>query len=150
MRFFYEAEQTLSPATGGPMLTLRPLIPIQVGGPRGAEIFQALVDTGSDNTMFPKSFAEMFGVATFPGRGPAMQALGGQRLPTVFGEVTFELQQGNETLSWSTRVQFFEFASPEEEAFILGQIGFLEYFTAIFDGDEGTLTLTPNKRRPTA
>jgi hypothetical protein len=36
-----------------------------------------------------------------------------------------------------------------QETLILGHQGFLDYFTASFDGDECALELTPNRHLPT-
>jgi hypothetical protein len=46
------------------------------------------------------------------------------------------------------RVQFFEFASPDKESLLLGHAGFLDYFTATFDGQQSVLTLWANDNLP--
>ncbi len=53
-----------------------------------------------------------------------------------------------ESLSWSTPLFFFDFASRDEETLILGHAGFLDFFTAIFDGRDGVVTLLANDDLP--
>jgi hypothetical protein len=63
--------------------------------------------------------------------------------------VILKLQSVEESLTWKTTVFFHDFAAAEDETVILGHLGFLEYFTAVFDGKLATLALTPNDELPT-
>jgi hypothetical protein len=148
MNFFYRPAITYSPETGEPTVVLRPEIPVRVIGPRATAQFRALVDTGADNTILPWSLAENCGVELVEGKGPQMEVFGGQKIETLFGDVRFELKDASETIRWRTRVQFFAFPSPEEESLVLGHAGFLDFFTAVFDGQLGELSLTPNSDLP--
>ena len=148
MKFYYQPTVTLSPETGEPALVLRPEISIRVIGPTGGGVFRALVDTGADNTILPMSVAEVCGIPTELGVGPQMEAYGGQKIPTRFGDVAFELSEDDDVVRWKTRVQFFDFATPDGEALILGHSGVLDFFTANFDGQEAVLTLTANDELP--
>ena len=51
-------------------------------------------------------------------------------------------------MGWNTPVCFFEFPTANEETVILGHAGFLDYFTATFDGKLGIVTLIPNDDFP--
>jgi hypothetical protein len=108
-----------------------------------------LVDTGSDNTIFPKSVADHLQIATESASGPAANAFGGQRIQLLNGDATLLLESDGETCSWKTVTCFFNFDSPEDETVILGHAGFLDYFTATFDGKSATLTLIANDELPT-
>ena len=66
------------------------------------------------------------------------------------GEVTRTLQAQGEEVRWATEVCFFEFPDLDEESLVLGHSGFLDYFSATFDGKSGTLTLEPNDELPVA
>ena len=48
--------------------------------------------------------------------------------------MTMKLETGGETIQWKTSVYFYEFPDHDDETAILGHIGFLEFFTATFDG----------------
>ena len=108
----------------------------------------ALVDTGADNTVFPLSMARELGIVAHEGKGPGATAFGGQRIPLSYADVDLELFQEEITLRWQGRVQFFDFPEAEPEALIVGHEGFLDFFTAIFDGEQTTLELQPNGGLP--
>ena len=66
----------------------------------------------------------------------------------LFGDVELELEEQQERVRWKSRVQFYDFANPEDETLILGHAGFLDYFSAMFDGEKGLLSLTSNSTLP--
>ncbi len=148
MKFSYQPTYTLAPETGEPMIVFRPEISVRVVGPTGSRLFLALVDTGADNTVLPKSVADVCGIVTDSGVGPSMETFGGHKLPTRFGNVTLEIAEGNEKVRWATRVQFFDFDTPDTETLIMGHAGMLEYFLAGFDGWNAELSLTANDDLP--
>jgi hypothetical protein len=150
VRFPYHPAVGSAPETGEATLLLRPEIPIRVVGSAGSARFRALVDTGSDNTIFPKSVADNLGVTVAPGTGPELIAFGGQKLAVLFGDVVIEIEDEQEKLRWPARVQFFEFATTEDQTLVMGHAGFLDYFTATFDGKLCELTLIANDELPRA
>ena len=77
-----------------------------------------------------------------------MVAFGGQKLSIQFGDVEIEIAQGRERFRWRARVQFFNFASRGDESLVLGHAGFLDYFTATFDGARSELILVANEDLP--
>lgn len=148
MIFEYSSVLVRDAETGDPGLILRPEVSIRVIGPADERLLWALVDTGADNTILPMSVAEQCGIATVNGTGPMLEAYGGQKITTRFGNIAFELRAGSDVIRWQARVQFFDFDSPEQESIVLGHADFLDYFTATFDGLEGILTLLPNEELP--
>ena len=106
-----------------------------------------LVDTGSDNTILPKSVADRLGVPLV-GTGPPATVFGGHHVQLLVGDVTLQLEAEGEVLRWTAQVHFFDFVDEEDETVILGHSGFLDYFTATFDGKQGTLNLIPNDELP--
>ncbi|MEK7499837.1 MAG: hypothetical protein AAB649_04495 [Patescibacteria group bacterium] len=123
-------------------------IPIVLVGPTGNLRFEALVDTGSDQTIFPRTdVKEITGIVIDK---------------NLKSEVKGRLEHHNESLYFAhnTKLQIskdqeiYEFPAPiwfsdeENSPAILGHSGFLEYFTITFDGENHELTLEPNKNFP--
>ena len=75
---------------------------------------------------------------------------GGYQVQLQVGEATFEIRDESETIRWHDTVCFFDFPDSDDETFLLGHSGFLDYFTATFDGKAGHLTLVPNEDLPAA
>ena len=129
------------------MVIFRPEVRIKVHGPKGSADFLALVDTGADNTILPESIARNLGIALIAYKGPAATAFGGQEITLSYADVELELVHADETLRWLTRV-FFVAGDTEKETLILGHQGFLDYFTAMFIGEECVLDLKANAFLP--
>ncbi len=140
----------ISPAQDGDDLIFlpRPEISFVVqGGGRSVSLI-GLVDTGSDHTILPKSVADKLGIATADSDGPPAQAFGGEAITLRYGEVVLQLVVDDETLRWPTEVCFYDFPLRKYETVVLGHAGFLDYFTASFDGKNSVLSLTPNDDLP--
>ncbi len=148
MRFAFLASISRSPLDGEPDLVHRPEVPIRIVGPGSSSMQYALVDTGADNTILPARVVADLGVTTVPTTGPGVDAFAGGRVPVSAAEVTFQLSDGDDQVSWTTDVLCCHLARPEDEMVILGYQGFLEYFTATFDGENCELELVPNARLP--
>jgi len=147
MRFDYTAIVSSSPDTGEPVVIFRPEVRIKVHGSKGSGDFLALVDTGADNTILPESIARDLGISLIAGKGPAATAFGGQEIALSYADIEMELVHPNATLRWLARVYFVE-GSADKETLILGHQGFLDYFTAIFKGEECALDLEANSYLP--
>ena len=143
MRFDYTTILSLAPDTGDPMVIFRPEINLRVHGPNGSADLLALVDTGSDNTIFPESVARTLGIRTTAGRGPAAKTFGGQEMALSYADLELELVHPDRTLQWLARV-YFVAEDEKDQTLILGHQGFLDYFTATFVGEECVLDLDPN------
>ncbi len=150
MRFPYTLSVARSIDNGEEIVLLRPEIPIRVYGPAGAAEMLALVDTGSDNSILPLSIARDLGIKTTLGKGPAATAYGGQQIALSFAEVELEVSQDDTLVRWRSRLYFADFPGDMEKAVILGHEGFLDYFTATFDGGDCVVTLEPNDGIPYA
>ncbi len=142
----YEVEA--SPAFGGGLL-YRPEIPLRVIGQTGDANFFALVDTGADGTLIPRSLGERIGVDLDDSQPTSVRGFSGQdEVLVVPGRVTLELRQGSTLHRWETTVALVEFASPEAEQGILGHAGCLDYFVVTFDGERHELVIEPNDQFP--
>lgn len=126
----------------------RPMIPIRVIGPVTDWAMFAFVDTGADETTLPRSIGDRVG-ATIDETVPLpVTGIGGQTLQGFSGDIHIEVRQGAELYRWRQRVRFASFARPEDEITILGHVGFLNYFTATFNGKKREITLKANGTFP--
>ncbi len=150
MKFSYSLNIARSIDTGDEIVILRPEIPIRIFGPAGVAETLALVDTGADNSILPLSIARDLRLETTPGKGPDAAAFGGQRIPLSFAEVVLEISENEVPIRWRGRLYFADFPDDAEKAVILGHEGFLDFFTATFDGENCVLTLEPNDGIPIA
>jgi hypothetical protein len=148
MKFLYAPLISASPDSGDFLLILRPEIPITVIGPAGFATFTGLVDTGSDNAILLLAVATDLGIAVQPAPGPPATVFSGSRVQLLIGEAALQLHDENETVEWKDTVCFFDFNNRADETVILGHSGFLDYFTATFDGKAGALTLIANEDLP--
>lgn len=148
MRFPYSSVILPEPGTGDLLIMHRPEIPVKVFGSRGAVPVIGLVDTGSDYTIFPKSVAEYLDIQVQPATDSSANVFGGHSVELFSGEVELKLTGESEEITWKTMVNFFDFGSTGDQTAILGRAGFLDFFTATFDGYEAALTLLPNPDLP--
>lgn len=120
----------------------RPEITLRLIGASGDAIIHALVDTGADGTLFPRSIGEAIGATIYETNTATVRGLGGELLTVVAGEVEIELRAGDDCHRWNMTVGFTSLEKPEDEVAILGHAGFLDYFRATFDGQGRELQLT--------
>lgn len=107
----------------------------------------ALVDTGSDNTVFPARVARDLGISVQQATGPAVETFGGHKITMSYADVDVQLLHSEGNLRWPAHV-YFASDGEEQETAIVGHEGFLEYFTARIVGDEFALDLAPNEYLP--
>lgn len=147
MKFPYSMYIVSASDTGEPVPMLRPEVQVRIYGPEGDADALALVDTGSDKSIFPLSFASDVGINTTPGEGLSALAFGGQNMPLEYADVELELPTSEPAWRWQTRIYFTDISDETERA-VLGHDGFLEFFTATFDGEQCELELLPNADLP--
>ncbi len=147
MKFAYQRyEVEASPAFGGGLL-YRPEIPLRVIGQAGDANFLALVDTGADGTLIPRSLGERIGVEIDDSQAVPVRGFSGAGEVKVSpGLVSLELRQGETCYRWEATIGFVEFATPEAEQGILGHAGCLDFFVVTFDGETHELAVEPNGR----
>jgi hypothetical protein len=123
----------------------RPVIPVTLIGPVNARLLPCLLDTGSDDTLFPENLAGALGVdltdaPTITGAGVGMVSLS-----VRVSEVTLRLANNHERRQWKALVGFT--SSPLRQP-LLGYAGFLQFFTTCFLGDRERVELTVNASYP--
>ena len=138
----------LQVATGHPLVSLggkvhrpRPIIGVTIIGPAGAVPFDGLLDSGADDVLFPEAVAALIGIdLTNAPRGTA-SGFGPGSTPVRFAMATLRIADNQERREWNAWVSF---APVTRRYALLGQAGFLQYFTAIFHGDREEVELTVN------
>jgi len=128
-------------------LVYRPLVKLGVHGATGVAFVSALVDTGADHSIFPASIATEVGAELFDDELESAKGISGHAISVTLGRVRLELIAGEQSLAWSAIVGFAKFDS-EDECSVLGHIGVLEFFSAVFDGVNQVLELAPRENFP--
>jgi hypothetical protein len=151
LRFPYLSETLQGPPPPSlPKSTLerwRPIVPIIAYGPLGTAftIYRALVDPGSDDTIFPLSVASALGIPLLAPTGHAMRWRG-QRVALRFGVMELELvDPASGTLRWPATVAF---TVANVRYPLLGMCGFLEFLDVKFLGKDRMLEVEPNASLP--
>ena len=131
---------------GGISARPRLVIPVQISGPLGSLVLDACLDTGTDDTLFPKQVARALGIGVTqaPDEGEALP-IGGSPLRYPYGRVTLRVADGVEACELEAIVGFIDVALPWP---LLGLAGFLQFFDATLKGDQKELLLTPNNSFP--
>ncbi len=135
------------PTLGGRLLRYRPVLAVQLSGLRGTHLRDALLDTGSDDTVFTDNLATLLGM-DLRGAEERQIHLVGRPHPVLcrFAPVQLQITDGlAETYQWTTVVGFV--AAPLRYN-LLGHAGFFNFFDADFRGASREVALTPNQSFP--
>jgi hypothetical protein len=103
---------------------------------------EGLLDTGSDDTVFPERVAARIGVDLTHAPTGGASGVGGGTALLRYAEVVLRLSDGREHRQWTARVGF---TSAPLKRPLFGFAGFLQYFTASFHGDREEVELTINR-----
>jgi hypothetical protein len=123
----------------------RPVFSVTLIGPRGSIAQDALLDTGSDDTVFPEWAAQRIGVDLTNAPLGYASGLPQSSVPVRYARVPLRIADNYERREWEAWVGF----TPVQIRFpALGFVGFLEYFTATFHGDREEVELTVNGSYP--
>lgn len=147
MKFPYREYVGELPGTSDFQLILRPVITVRVVSPKAEARWDALVDSGADETLLPISLAKVLDIELHAATSRAA-GVSGEQLTIHYGDVELQIACGLEVVRWRTTVGFVEFGVSNDELVILGHGGCLDYFTATFDGEHAELELTPNGLLP--
>lgn len=123
----------------------RPLTPIAIAGPlRRWQTTRAVLDTGSDDTIFPTAIMQLIGAVALPDRGSRI-VWHGKRFSIQYAQVGLFLADESSTYSWQAIVAF----TPAPLKYpLLGVAGCLQYFDARFLGADLTVELEANWTYP--
>jgi hypothetical protein len=145
MKVPYEPTPIRAVGTHDPVLIYRPMIHVRVIGPKGNVRLFGRIDTGADDSLFPEAIADELGVEFRRGQYEPLRLPGGGVAAARYSEVDLEIRSPEGPYRWAALVGFHQGNST-----LLGLAGFLEWFTAIFDGRNRELTLryTGNAPQP--
>jgi hypothetical protein len=137
MRFPYTRFTVQGTIPNSTVLSLRPMITVRVTGPLGNIDYFGRIDSGADDTLLPEYLVASLGITGLSGP-VVIGGIGGATLAR-FGTVDLEISQGQASVKWSARVGFSSHNAP-----LFGLKGFLQFFTATFNGRRHYLDLLPN------
>jgi hypothetical protein len=130
---------------GGKLHRPRPVIGVSIGGPDGTIPYDGLLDTGSDDVLFPEDVAALIGIDLINAPQGMIGGLGRGALPVRYAEATLRIADNQERREWRAWVGFVPVV---RRYALLGFAGFLQYFTATFHGDREEVELTVNGLYP--
>jgi predicted aspartyl protease len=147
LRFPFRSVSIPQPAAtlGGQLFRLRPLADLTVIGPAGTVVREALFDTGADEVVLREADAARLGINL---TSAPMNTLGGVGSPphvVRYARVRLRLTDGIESREWSALVGF---TTLPLSRILFGQTGGLQFFTAVFHGDQSAVELTVNSLYP--
>lgn len=123
----------------------RPFVPIRLIGPASSQLLpQALVDSGSQDCVFPWDVHTVVGATLRPDAGHIVRWRG-TAYPLRFGDIELELADNGETWRWPALVGFSPAPLPYA---LLGSFGCLQYMDTTFLGAQLALKLEMNAAYP--
>ena len=148
MKFEYK-KSFVDPAPGFESgVTYQPIIPIILAGHSGELRFNALVDTGSDQTILPMNDVESItGLLIDRKIISSVQGRLEHHTENLFLGRSVHLRLSSNEIEYEFPSSVW-FSEDGNSPAILGHSGFLEYFTITFEGDMHVLILEPNKKFP--
>lgn len=135
--------KTPHPALGSGLVRYRPIMAVRVAGPGGSWILDALLDTGSDETIFPEWVSAVLGLDVTAAESREIILAGRAKpLQCRYLPVQLRITDGKqETYEWDAIVGFV--AVPVKYP-LLGQAGFLQHLDVNFQGADHFAELIPN------
>lgn len=130
---------------GGRWSRPRPLITVSIVGTSNTIAAEGLLDTGSDDTVFPESTALRLGIDLRSAPIGQMRTATLRSYPVRYAQVRLRLTDGVEQREWPALVGFTP--APLNHP-LLGFAGFFQFFTATFHGDREQIELTVNGLYP--
>jgi hypothetical protein len=125
----------------------KPVIPITVIGPKSQETSLILVDSGSDEIVFPIDLAIRLGIdLTLASKGSSVGVGTGQPVALLFAPVILLLDDNVETCRWRAAVGFTQ--APLRFP-LFGIAGGLEHFRTTLDVVDREIILTAKLSVPT-
>ena len=119
----------------------RPVIAVLVSGASKQRMRDRLLDTGADDTVFSDTVAKAAGIDLSKAEHRFVALAGRpQALSCYYAQVILRISDGIEAYEWPATVGF---VAGKLQYSLLGQAGFLQFFSAEFDGEGHVVPLTP-------
>lgn len=143
MRFPYQprpTRQAVYPLAGS-HTRYYPLVPVFLSGPNGGWTRDCLLDSGSDDTIFPETAAVALGIDLSGAPATSARQAGGAVIQYFYASATLRISDGKESCAWAAILGFTNYPLRWP---LLGQTGFLQFFDGTLFGARRDLILTPN------
>lgn len=141
LRYPYQPVALKGPHPSGAAIFWRPFLPVRIIGATGTRYFaQALLDPGSQDTIFPLAAHRRIGASLRPDAGHVLRWRG-TTYPLRFGDVELELGDQSTVWTWPAVIGFSDAPPPYV---LLGWFGCLEYLDATFHGAQHVVELRTN------
>jgi hypothetical protein len=136
--------KTPQPSLGGALLRYRPITAIRISGPAGTWILDGLLDSGSDDTIFPEWVAPMIGLDLTAAIEQDIHLAGrGKPIRCRYASATLRIADGVlEAYEWNAIIGFI--AVPMKCP-LLGHAGCLQFFDVTFLGADHIAEISPNR-----
>jgi hypothetical protein len=148
LKFPYLAVTTKRPipSLGGRQIRHRPVVAVMLAGTATPQLRDGLLDSGADDTVFSEAVAAALGVDLSHGEQRSI-SLAGRPQPLIcrYAALHLRISDGIETFEWPATIGFI---AARLHYALLGQAGFLQFFSADFDGEAHFVTLTANSSFP--
>ena len=147
MIFPYKPFKAISPVfpLGGRLVRPKTLIMATLLGPTGTHIDDCLADSGADDTVFPESVAATPGIGLTNAPTATATGISLASAPIRYARVTLRIAAQAERREWQAWVGF---TAARLRWPLLGFAGFLQFFTATFDGEAERLEVKVNGLYP--
>lgn len=147
MRFPYQLIKRPNPSIslGGRTEQPRPIVSLALIGPAQTVVRDAQVDSGSDETFFPESVANLIGIDLKNAPLESFKGQGGGQMVARFAQITLRMSDGIEFREWPVWVGLVPFGLSRP---VLGFGGFLQFFDATLRGADETVDLVVNRLYP--
>jgi hypothetical protein len=135
------------PTLGGGLFHYRPVMRVRLTGPRDNGVWDCLMDTGADETVFREDSAAIIGI-DLTGAEERQILLVGRPAPVRcrYAAVQLQITDGKrETYEWTAVIGF---AATRLKYNLIGHGGFLQFFDADFRGADRAVVLIPNTSFP--
>lgn len=144
MRFDYRRLRVNRPIPTMPGATVRykPVFHIRIEHAGVTWPIAGLLDSGADDTVFPRSLANKLGISLSGLPVGSATSAGSKPVEYAVAAVTLGLHDGTQGCQWNALVGF---RLDDVKALpLFGQAGFLQFFDADLRGDAHEAILTPN------
>ncbi len=134
------------PSLGGRQVRFRPVVAILLTGTATPQLRDGLLDTGAHDTVFSDAVATALGLDLANAEQRPI-SLAGRPQPVIcrYAMIRLRITDGIEIFEWPATVGFI---NARLHYGLLGQAGFLQFFSADFDGESNAVTLTPKPSFP--
>jgi hypothetical protein len=147
VKFSYLALPTSHPipSLANTMVRFRPLVPLRVSGATGSWLGDCSIDSGTDDSIFPRWLATRIGVDLGDAQTGEAKPIGAASVPYCYAQVKLRLTDGIEQCEWDAIVGFVDVPLRWP---ILGHAGVLQFFDVQLLGQRRELMMQPNSDFP--